>query len=68
MPNPKRRHSQKRTSTRRAHDALKAHSLVGVPQLSREKDAAPRLPANAVTIRDAKFSTSKKPASSRHHA
>ena len=23
MPNPKRRHSQRRTATRRAHDALK---------------------------------------------
>ncbi len=28
MPNPKRRHSKRRTSTRRAHDALK------IPQLS----------------------------------
>ncbi len=26
MPNPKRRHSQRRTSTRRAHDHLKATS------------------------------------------
>ena len=28
MPNPKRRHSKKRTSTRRAHDALEAANLV----------------------------------------
>ena len=27
MPNPKRRHSQERTSTRRAHDHLKPASL-----------------------------------------
>jgi len=30
MPNPKRRHSQMRTSTRRAHDALKAPGLSNV--------------------------------------
>ena len=27
MPNPKRRHSKRRTSTRRAHDHLHTHSL-----------------------------------------
>ena len=27
MPNPKRRHSKERTSTRRAHDFLKAKGL-----------------------------------------
>ncbi|MGA9885020.1 MAG: 50S ribosomal protein L32 [Candidatus Acidiferrales bacterium] len=27
MPNPKRRHSKRRTSTRRAHDHLKTYSL-----------------------------------------
>ncbi|MGE5081301.1 MAG: 50S ribosomal protein L32, partial [Acidobacteriota bacterium] len=37
MPNPKRRHSQKRTSTRRAHDALKAHSLSECPNCHEKK-------------------------------
>ncbi|MGE0405630.1 MAG: 50S ribosomal protein L32 [Candidatus Korobacteraceae bacterium] len=27
MPNPKRRHSKRRTSIRRSHDHLSAHSL-----------------------------------------
>ena len=31
MPNPKRRHSKRRTSTRRAHDALKLPQLVNAP-------------------------------------
>ena len=37
MPNPKRRHSQKRTSTRRAHDALKGHSLSECPNCHEKK-------------------------------
>src|SRR6476646_5987060 len=37
MPNPKRRHSQQRTSTRRAHDALKAHSLSECPNCHEKK-------------------------------
>ena len=37
MPNPKRRHSQKRTSTRRAHDSLKAHSLAECPNCHEKK-------------------------------
>jgi large subunit ribosomal protein L32 len=37
MPNPKRRHSQKRTSTRRAHDALKSHSLSECPNCHEKK-------------------------------
>lgn len=31
MPNPKRRHSQRRTSTRRAHDALRIPELATCP-------------------------------------
>lgn len=31
MPNPKRRHSKQRTSTRRAHDGLKRTSLSECP-------------------------------------
>ncbi|HRJ22014.1 MAG: 50S ribosomal protein L32 [Bryobacteraceae bacterium] len=31
MPNPKRRHSKQRTSTRRAHDALKKSGLSECP-------------------------------------
>ena len=27
MPNPKRRHSKRRTSTRRAHDFLKSYNI-----------------------------------------
>ena len=37
MPNPKRRHSQRRTSTRRAHDALKSHSLSECPNCHERK-------------------------------
>jgi large subunit ribosomal protein L32 len=37
MPNPKRRHSQKRTSTRRAHDFLTAHSLSECPNCHEKK-------------------------------
>jgi large subunit ribosomal protein L32 len=37
MPNPKRRHSQKRTSTRRAHDALSKHSLSECPNCHEKK-------------------------------
>jgi large subunit ribosomal protein L32 len=37
MPNPKRRHSQKRSSTRRAHDALKGHSLSECPNCHEKK-------------------------------
>ncbi len=31
MPNPKRRHSKRRTSTRRAHDFLKSPALAKCP-------------------------------------
>ncbi len=31
MPNPKRRHSKRRTATRRAHDGLKSASLAECP-------------------------------------
>lgn len=37
MPNPKRRHSQKRTSTRRAHDFLSAASLAECPNCHERK-------------------------------
>src|SRR5258708_29522518 len=37
MPNPKRRHSQKRTSTRRAHDSLSQHSLSAFPNCHEQK-------------------------------
>ena len=37
MPNPKRRHSQKRTSTRRAHDFLKGPSLSECPNCHEKK-------------------------------
>ncbi len=39
MPNPKRRHSKRRTSTRRAHDFLKASSLSECPSCG-----SPKLP------------------------
>ena len=32
MPNPKRRHSKRRTSTRRAHDFLKKPGLAECPE------------------------------------
>jgi large subunit ribosomal protein L32 len=32
MPNPKRRHSKRRTSNRRAHDALKPSGLAECPK------------------------------------
>ena len=37
MPNPKRRHSQKRTATRRAHDSLSKHSLSECPNCHERK-------------------------------
>ena len=37
MPNPKRRHSKRRTSIRRAHDALKTHSLSECPNCHERK-------------------------------
>lgn len=37
MPNPKRRHSKERTSTRRAHDHLKAKSLAECPNCHEPK-------------------------------
>ena len=37
MPNPKRRHSQARTSKRRAHDHLKAQSLSDCPNCHEKK-------------------------------
>ncbi len=45
MPNPKRRHSKRRTSARRTHDSLRAPVLRRVPQLPRAQAAAPRVPA-----------------------
>jgi large subunit ribosomal protein L32 len=37
MPNPKRRHSKRRTSTRRAHDFLKPYSLAECPHCHEKK-------------------------------
>ncbi|MGH9815461.1 MAG: 50S ribosomal protein L32 [Candidatus Acidiferrales bacterium] len=37
MPNPKRRHSKRRTSTRRAHDHLNAPSLSECPNCHERK-------------------------------
>src|SRR5438874_11975397 len=37
MPNPKWRHSKQRTSTRRAHDALKSRSLSECPNCHERK-------------------------------
>jgi large subunit ribosomal protein L32 len=37
MPNPKRRHSQARTSKRRAHDALKRAVLSECPNCHEQK-------------------------------
>ena len=37
MPNPKRRHSHERTSTRRAHDALKTPSQSECPNCHEPK-------------------------------
>jgi large subunit ribosomal protein L32 len=37
MANPKRRHSKARTSTRRAHDALKSHTLSECPNCHERK-------------------------------
>ena len=37
MPNPKRRHSKKRTSTRRAHDFLTTSSLAECPNCHERK-------------------------------
>jgi large subunit ribosomal protein L32 len=37
MPNPKRRHSKRRTSTRRAHDHLYPLSLVECPHCHEKK-------------------------------
>ncbi|MBZ5501411.1 MAG: 50S ribosomal protein L32 [Acidobacteriia bacterium] len=37
MPNPKRRHSKKRTSTRRAHDHLHTLSLADCPNCHEKK-------------------------------
>jgi large subunit ribosomal protein L32 len=37
MPNPKRRHSKRRTSTRRAHDALTGHTLSECPNCHERK-------------------------------
>ena len=37
MPNPKRRHSKKRTSTRRAHDFLATSSLSECPECHEPK-------------------------------
>ncbi|MEP6962642.1 MAG: 50S ribosomal protein L32 [Acidobacteriota bacterium] len=37
MPNPKRRHSKRRTSMRRAHDSLKRSILAGCPNCHEPK-------------------------------
>ena len=37
MPNPKRRHSKRRTSTRRAHDALPVAGLSECPNCHEKK-------------------------------
>jgi large subunit ribosomal protein L32 len=37
MPNPKRRHSKRRTSNRRAHDGLTAKSLSECPNCHERK-------------------------------
>jgi large subunit ribosomal protein L32 len=37
MPNPKRRHSKARTSTRRAHDAITGVSLSECPNCKEKK-------------------------------
>lgn len=37
MPNPKRRHSKRRTSNRRAHDHLKAYNISDCPNCSEPK-------------------------------
>lgn len=37
MPNPKRRHSKRRTSTRRAHDALAKPVMAECPQCHEPK-------------------------------
>jgi large subunit ribosomal protein L32 len=37
MPNPKRRHSKRRTSSRRAHDHLKPYSLAECPHCHEKK-------------------------------
>ena len=37
MPNPKRRHSKRRTATRRAHDHLTPYSLSECPQCHEQK-------------------------------
>jgi large subunit ribosomal protein L32 len=37
MPNPKRRHSKRRTSNRRAHDHLHAFSLAECPNCHEKK-------------------------------
>lgn len=37
MPNPKRRHSKMRTSTRRAHDFLTAAGVSNCPQCGEKK-------------------------------
>lgn len=37
MPNPKRRHSKARTSTRRAHDSLTSRSLSECPNCHEPK-------------------------------
>jgi len=37
MPNPKRRHSKRRSSSRRAHDHLKTPSLADCPQCHERK-------------------------------
>jgi large subunit ribosomal protein L32 len=37
MPNPKRRHSKRRTSTRRAHDGLRTPSVAECPNCHEPK-------------------------------
>ena len=45
MPNPKRRHSKRRSSTRRAHDHLTAPIDLKVSALPRAQVAPSRVPA-----------------------
>ncbi len=59
MPNPKRRHSTRRTALRRSHDFLTATGLSECPNCHEKK--LPIAPApSAVSTRDAPFWTLKK--------
>ena len=49
MPNPKRRHSKRRTSTRRAHDFLKKPALGKCPNCHEMKQPHQVCPIAAIT-------------------